>query len=83
MSFGLDRRIRRDLLHRLRWNVLGDLDNIEIACDTNKQTTYLLFFDYPAADKSLGDEALLSRISACSHDLGTKADLDMDYDEEN
>jgi hypothetical protein len=55
MSFGLDRRIRRDLLHRLRWNVLGDL----------------------------GDEAPLSRISACSHDLGTKADLDMDYDEEN
>jgi hypothetical protein len=82
MSIGLDRRIRQDLLNRLRWNVLGGLNNIEIACDTNKLTTYLPFFDHPAADESLGDEAPLSHIGAFSQDLATKEDMDLRLPEE-
>jgi hypothetical protein len=47
MSMGLDRRIFQSLLNRLRWNVLGGLDSIEIACGPYEQTSYLPFFDHP------------------------------------
>jgi hypothetical protein len=78
----LNRRIRHDLLNRLRWNVLGDLDNISIARDSRKQTTYLPFFDHPAANESLADPPL-SRIEAFSHDILMKEDMELEYDEED
>jgi hypothetical protein len=78
----LHRRIRHDLLNRLRWNVLDSLDNITILCEPYEQNNYLPFFTHPSADESLASPPL-NRVSAFSHDISMREDLDMEADEED
>jgi hypothetical protein len=78
----LHRRIRHDLLNRLRWDVLAPISSITILCAPYEENIYLPFFSHPAADVSLASPPL-SRISAYSRDISMREDLDMEADEED
>ncbi|RMZ69737.1 hypothetical protein GMOD_00010320 [Pyrenophora seminiperda CCB06] len=49
----LEEYIRQDLLYRLRWNVFGALDDIEIATGPCDQAAVVPFFSHTLADESI------------------------------
>ncbi|KAJ4329738.1 hypothetical protein N0V95_010155 [Ascochyta clinopodiicola] len=81
MATEFDRQIHQDLLNRLRWNLLGDLEDAKIASGPYDRTTYLPFFEHPAANQSL-TEPPTSRIEAFSQDCARKRDMEFAASEE-
>jgi hypothetical protein len=51
----LNDRIRKNILCRLRWNVLATLDDVEITTGPHEQTTNVPLFGHPLADDSIAD----------------------------
>jgi hypothetical protein len=81
MDIAPDHRIRQDLLSRLRWSILGGLDNIEIAFGPHDQPTWLPFFGHSSANESLS-EPPLSHVEAYSQDCASRRDMDIGAPEE-
>lgn len=49
----MEDRIRMDLLYRLRWNLLADLHDTEIAVGPNNEERVVPLFDHFSADEDL------------------------------
>lgn len=71
------RPIRTDLLCRLRWNLLADLHDIEIAGGPNEKESVISLFDHSSADEGLAIPSL-SRIEVGSAECLDKYDLSFD-----
>ena len=81
MATDLNRRIRQDHLYRLRWNLLGSLEDVKIASRPDDQTIYLPFFDHPAANECL-TEPPTSQFEAYSRDCASKREMQFAAPEE-
>lgn len=77
VRISLDRRLRRDLLWRLRWNVLAPVDDIEIATGPPDQITDLPLRDHPLASESLADPPLSCIDEISIGDFTAKLDREM------
>ncbi|KAF2714296.1 hypothetical protein K504DRAFT_367104 [Pleomassaria siparia CBS 279.74] len=58
----MDHRMRRDIIYRLRWNILGTLENIEIAAGPHGEETFVPFVGSSYANESIAQPPL-SRLS--------------------
>jgi len=68
-------RIRQDLLYCLRWNVLPDLDNVEIATDPRHEEIVVPLLGSVLADESLASPPL-GRLEVCIEECWGKRSYD-------
>jgi hypothetical protein len=79
MPIDIDERLRQDLLHRLRWDLTGTVEDVEIATGPYDQTVNVPFLGYPLADESLFDPPLSCIAQINIRDLADKEDRDIYY----
>lgn len=72
----LSDRIRMDLLFRLRWNILGSLDDVKIATGPHDQTALVPLFGCPLAEESLGQPPISLIDKVWMTDCMSKRDFD-------
>jgi hypothetical protein len=82
MAMSLDRRLRQDLLYRLRWDLSGTVEDIEIATGSYDRTVNMPFFGHPLADEFLFDPPLSCNEQVNIRDLTDKVDRDIYYPKE-
>jgi len=70
-----------DLLYRLRWNLLADLQNIEIVWGPAEEEIVIPFFDHSSADADLG-VPILSSVEVKSRECDEKFRLSYDSEPE-
>jgi hypothetical protein len=73
------RRMRNDLLNRLRWNVLSPLDKVAIAVGPYEATTFVPLFGHPFANESIAYPPI-TRAELSSDDCERKTDWDPYYE---
>lgn len=82
MAISLDRRLRQDLLYRLRWDLSGTTEDIEIATGSYDQTVNMPLLGHPLADEPLFDPPLSCIEQVNVRDLTDKVDRDIYYPKE-
>jgi hypothetical protein len=82
MATDVDERLRQDLLFRLRWDLSGAVEDIEIATGSYSQTVNMAFLGHPLADESLFDPPLSCIEQVNIRDLADKENRDIYYPKE-
>ncbi|KAH7076052.1 hypothetical protein FB567DRAFT_452497 [Paraphoma chrysanthemicola] len=77
VRINLDRCFRRDLLWRLKWNLLAPVDDIEIATGPPDQITNLPLRDHTLSRESLADPPLSCIDEISIGDFSAKLDREM------
>ncbi|KAF2646056.1 hypothetical protein P280DRAFT_464323 [Massarina eburnea CBS 473.64] len=75
----LSRHIRQDIFHRLRWNTLDALDNIEITTKRHGEEAFEPLFDSPYANESMAQPPL-SHVKVRVAELLSKQTYDFQYE---
>jgi hypothetical protein len=81
MVMDLDRRIRQDLLWRLRWNSVDAVEDIEIATGPHDRIINMPLLNHPLANESLFDPPLSCIDQIDIRDFGDQVDRDIYYPE--
>jgi hypothetical protein len=73
----VDDVIRLDLLYRLRWNIMADLQDVEIVVGAKDEEKTVPLFGHPSADEVISEPGL-SRIEVNSRECREKFNLSYD-----
>jgi hypothetical protein len=82
MAIDLTRSLREDLLYRMRWDLSGAMEDIEIVTGSYDQTVNMAFLGHPLADESIFDSPLSCIEQITIRDFADLEDMQIYYPKE-